>query len=188
MTALPDKYFDDMYSANPDPWGFETRWYERRKYDLTMAMLPEERYRRAFEPGCSIGVLTERIAARCDSVLSTDIAAAALERARARNLANVTFEQSSLRDGRPDETFDLVVLSEMAYYFTEAELPSIATTVRDALEIGGTLIAVHWRHHVDDYPTDAQQVHEVLRATDGLRLDAQYSDADILADVMQRVR
>jgi trans-aconitate methyltransferase len=188
MTALPDKYFDDMYAANPDPWGFETRWYERRKYDLTMAMLPEERYRRAFEPGCSIGVLTERIAARCDSVLSTDVAAAALDRARSRNLPNVTFEQSSLRDGGPDEPVDLVVLSEMAYYFTEAELPSIATTVRDTLELGGTLIAVHWRHHVDDYPTDAEQVHRVLRSTEGLRVDAQYADADFLADVMQRVR
>ena len=24
-------YFDGQYAATPDPWGFTSRWYERRK-------------------------------------------------------------------------------------------------------------------------------------------------------------
>ena len=55
MTAvtLGAGYFDAMYDAAPDPWGFQDRWYERRKYAISLAQLPERRYRSAFEPGCS---------------------------------------------------------------------------------------------------------------------------------------
>ena len=49
-------YFEGIYADGPDPWGFETSEYERRKYDLTLAALPRRRYARALEPGCSIGV------------------------------------------------------------------------------------------------------------------------------------
>ena len=48
-------YFADMYAGDDDPWGFDDRWYERRKYALTVAMLPDPRYRRALEPGCANG-------------------------------------------------------------------------------------------------------------------------------------
>ena len=36
--------------------------YEREKYDLTLAALPEARYASALEVGCSIGVLTHDLA------------------------------------------------------------------------------------------------------------------------------
>ena len=68
--SLDTGYFDQMYAAAPDPWGLSTRWYEARKYALTLALLPEPRYRDAFEPGCSVGVLTGMLAARCGQVLA----------------------------------------------------------------------------------------------------------------------
>ena len=48
---LPDAYFDRMYADAGDPWELGTRWYEQRKYAITMAVLPYRRYRHAFEPG-----------------------------------------------------------------------------------------------------------------------------------------
>ena len=81
MTApvtLGAGYFEDMYKAASDPWGFEDRWYERRKYAISVAQLPESRYRSAFEPGCSVGVLTRMLARRCDRLLSCDLAEAAV--------------------------------------------------------------------------------------------------------------
>ena len=66
-----------MYQAAADPWGFEGRWYERRKYAISLALLPAARYHRAFEPGCSVGVLTSMLAPRCDRLLAFDLAAAA---------------------------------------------------------------------------------------------------------------
>jgi hypothetical protein len=56
--ALPPDYFDRMYADSQDPWDFAGRWYEQRKRALTMASLPRARFRRAFEPGCSIGQLS----------------------------------------------------------------------------------------------------------------------------------
>ena len=65
-----------MYSRSADPWELETRWYEQRKYAITLALLPDQRYRHAFEPGCSVGVLTELLTQRCTRVTATDIAPA----------------------------------------------------------------------------------------------------------------
>jgi len=77
-------YFDDVYSTSLDPWGFDDTWYERRKYDLTMAMLPNARYRRALESGSSGGTFTQRIAQRCDELISFDFVGIIVERARSR--------------------------------------------------------------------------------------------------------
>jgi hypothetical protein len=51
---LPDAYFDTMHAASSDPWQLDTRWYEQRKYAITLSVPPRRRYRRAFEPGCSV--------------------------------------------------------------------------------------------------------------------------------------
>ena len=94
-------YFDAMYQAAADPWGFEDRWYEQRKYAVSLALLPAVRYRSAFEPGCSIGVLTRMLAGRCDAVLSCDVAAAAVRAAarRTADLPQVRVEQRELPGG-----------------------------------------------------------------------------------------
>ena len=73
-TRLPDAYFDEMYATADDPWRLSTRWYDQRKYAITLALLPNRRYRHAFEPGCSIGTLTALLLLRCDHVTAVDVA------------------------------------------------------------------------------------------------------------------
>ena len=58
MTSTSRSYFEEMYREDADPWGFETSPYEHRKYAVTVASLPKLRYRSAYEPGCSVGVLS----------------------------------------------------------------------------------------------------------------------------------
>src|ERR1700759_2112261 len=96
--TLPAAYFDAMYQAAADPWGFEERWYEQRKYAISLAQLPSARDRSAFEPGCSVGGLTRQLAARRHAVLACDVAAAAVAapRARARDLARVRVERRDM--------------------------------------------------------------------------------------------
>ena len=72
--TLNDRYFEDVYGANDDPWNFETSEYEHAKYARTLAALPRARYGRALEVGCSIGVLTWDLSERCDSLLAVDAA------------------------------------------------------------------------------------------------------------------
>src|SRR5450631_4416001 len=84
MSRVPRSYFERLYGANPDPWGFESRWYEQRKYRLTVDALPKPRYRNGFEPGCSIGVLTARLAERCERLTAADAVPSVIDDARRR--------------------------------------------------------------------------------------------------------
>src|ERR1700733_7419934 len=145
--TLEPKYFEAMYEAASDPWGFEDRWYEQRKYAISLAQLPERRYRSAFEPGCSIGVLTAMLAGRCDRLLSCDGAQAAVRAAarRTADLPQVLVERREIPRQWPAGRFDLVVFSEILYYFGDADLDQVIKNAVSALEPEGTLLAVHWR-------------------------------------------
>ena len=124
MTRTPERYFRELYEHHSDPWGFDSRWYERRKYAITVASLPSERFRSCFEPGCSIGALSELLAPRCDRLLAVDHMAEPLARAadRLRRFPHVIVERRVLPEQWPEGPFDLLVLSELCYYFDTAEL------------------------------------------------------------------
>ena len=72
--TLPPEYFDEVYRANTAPWSFETSPYEQAKYTDTVAALPKASYESAFEVGCSLGVLTQLLATRCQHLLAVDVA------------------------------------------------------------------------------------------------------------------
>jgi SAM-dependent methyltransferase len=182
--TLSGEYFDSIYAAHDDPWGLSSRWYEERKYDLTMAALPRPHYRNAFEPGCSIGVLTARLAPRCDNLLAMDISLASLKRASDRSLpSSVLFRQGALPQDWPIEVFDLIVLSEVGYYFSRADLDVVIGHAKRSLSADGHLIAVHWRPKVADYPLSGDEVHRTLRTTTGFDKIAEYVDEYVMLDV-----
>jgi SAM-dependent methyltransferase len=187
-TTLGADYFDDMYAAAADPWGFEERWYERRKYAISLAMLPRERYRAAFEPGCSVGVFTRMLAPRCGSLLACDLAAAAVKATAVRTagLSQVRVEQRDIAGQWPSGRFDLIVLSEVLYYFGDHDLEQVLKQAAGSLEPDGTLLAVHWRHPVAEYPRSGDDVHAALAAAPGLAPLAVHSEADFLAEVYIR--
>lgn len=183
--TLPPSYFDDMYADSADPWGFTDRWYERRKRALTLALLPDAHYGSAYEPGCSIGVLTRELAGRCDRLLATDVAPAAVDAARSRcaGLPQVVVEQATLPADWPEERVDLVLLSEVGYYFAREAAVQLATS---AFAGADTVVAVHWRHPVDDYPLSGDEVHRILEdaaARQGFGWITQHVDDDIRGDV-----
>jgi len=163
--TLPGSYFEEMYEANVDPWGFTDRWYEERKRAITLAVLPERRYATAYEPGCSVGVLTLGLAERCDSLLASDISPIALREAASRleGHDNVRFERRRLPVEWPEGQFDLVVLSEILYFFNDADLRDIVTRASTAVAPGGTLVSIHWRPKVEDYPQRGDRVQEVMQ-------------------------
>ena len=189
MSTLPPEYFDAVYAGADDPWGFTDRWYEARKRALTLAALPHPRYRAALEPGCSIGVLTAELAGRCEHVLATDVAPAALRSARERLDAagvgeRVTLRRSAIGDGWPQGPFDLVVLSEVLYYLDGADLRVALDALPAVLAPGATVLGVHWRHPVADHPQGGDAVHAALRATPGLHRLGGWSDDDVVLDVL----
>jgi hypothetical protein len=189
VTNTDRRYFEEIYASDPDPWGFESSWYEQRKYALTMAVLPRARYRSAFEPGCSIGVLSSLLATRCDRLLSTEMIPSALELARERlaTLSHVHLEQAAIPADWPDATFDLVVLSEIAYYFDTETLEDIVRRLTGSMEQGADLVAVHWRGPTD-YPLSGDRAHEILCSGRGLTGTARHVEADVVIDVWRYER
>jgi SAM-dependent methyltransferase len=171
--SLPPDYFERVYREADDPWHFATSQYEAAKYAATLAALPRARYRNAFEIGCSIGVLTQRLAGRCQRLLAVDVAEAALALARARCAALPWVRLARMRvpDEVPAEAFDLILVSEVAYYWSLADLTRAEALIIEHLEPGGQLLLVHWTPFVDDYPLTGDAAHEAFArgAGDDLR-------------------
>ena len=162
--SLPPSYFDAVYGANPDPWNFAASPYEAAKYAATLGALPRARYERAFEVGCSIGVLTAQLAGRCGELLAVDVSASALEAARQRcaALANVRLELRRMPAEFPGEKFDLILVSEVGYYLSLPDLRNFCRQIVSGLTPGGQALLVHWTPPVPDYPMTGDEVHETF--------------------------
>lgn len=159
MADTAHSYFESQYASDPDPWGFERRWYERRKFSLTLAALPHRQYRRAIEPGCSNGALTELLAPRCDELFSFDFVTDAVERTsqRLRAQPHVHVLKAAYPDYWPHGGGDLVVWSEVAYYLAQPSADRAMSGLERWLEPGGTLVAVHYTGDTD-YPRHGSEI------------------------------
>ncbi|WP_327299153.1 MULTISPECIES: class I SAM-dependent methyltransferase [unclassified Streptomyces] len=186
--STPPSYFEDMYRHTSDPWQLAGRWYEQRKYDLTVTALPRARFRRAFEPACSVGELTLRLAERCDEVLACDRVGSAAGTAahRTRDLPHVEVRQLALPAEWPEGSFDLVVLSEVLYYFDTPELTTVLEQSVDSLEPGGTLVAVHWNHPVPEHLYTGDELAGILTSVPGLSLTCEHREDDFVLQTFGR--
>jgi cyclopropane fatty-acyl-phospholipid synthase-like methyltransferase len=156
MTESRDAtHFQRLYEASPDPWQFRTSAYEQAKYRRTIASLADRRFRSGFEVGCSVGVLTRSLADRCDTLLAVDIVEAPLP--AARNLCvdhrQVRFERMQVPGEWPNLAFDLIVLSEVLYFLSPADIASVADRVCATLDPDGVVVLVNWRGRSGDPPT-----------------------------------
>jgi protein-L-isoaspartate O-methyltransferase len=163
-TACSAAAFEARYRQCADPWDFSHSPYERARYQATVAALTRASYRRAFEPACSVGELTAQLAPLCGELIATDIAPSAVERAqqRCRAWPNVQVFRADLAAGSPPGPFDLIVFSELGYYFDGATLMHIARDLECKLAPGGELVAVHWLGYSADHVMHGDAVHQLL--------------------------
>ncbi|HJQ01968.1 MAG TPA: SAM-dependent methyltransferase [Jatrophihabitans sp.] len=179
-------YLNGMYRAGADPWRIESSWYERRKRDLVLSCLPRQRYRCGFEPGCAAGALTERLAVRTDELLACDLSEIAVRAAAARvaRLPQVRVRQLLLPEQWPTgRRFDLIVLSELGYYFTAAGWAELTSRVAAGVTADATVLACHWRHDFAERTASTVALHAELDAALGLPKQSSYTDADLLIEV-----
>jgi SAM-dependent methyltransferase len=184
MNARRDAFIE-LFERDADPWRMKTRFYEARKRALTLACLPDARYRRGYEPGCANGELTAALATRCEALLASDGVPTAVAQARARvaGQPHVEVFEAWLPEGWPTGSFDLVVLSELGYFLNADEMHEVIEAVRYALAEGGTLVACHWRHEVQGHPLDAALVHRLLGEQLGMPAIVHHEEPDLLLDV-----
>lgn len=159
-------FFEAKYQRSADPWNFESSDYERRRYDAILNALEGSRYRSALEPGCSVGVLTEGLAPLCDQLLAFDFSPTAARAAeqRCRKFAHVRVSCLGLEDIPSFGGFDLIVLSEIGYYFTEIQWKKLTQRIVAEMPQRATLLAAHWTGSSEDHEISGDLVHDVLLA------------------------
>jgi SAM-dependent methyltransferase len=157
--------FEARYAADADPWSFATSPYEHARYEAILGELGAGRFANAYEPGCSVGVLTDRLAQRCDRLVAVDVSPTAIASARTRcaGVTGVEVRIGSITDPPPPD-LDLVVMSEVGYYFERAELDRIVDSLAEVLRPDALLVACHWRGHSDHHRLHGTEVHARLEA------------------------
>ena len=159
--TLPPEYFEEKYQADIDPWRFKTSEYERDKYQATLGSLTKDRYPAALEVGCSIGVLTKLLSPRCVSLLAVDSSPTAIEAAKSVSAPNVVFCVANLPAEFPKGKFDLIVLSEILYYFDKSDLARVAQSCIDSISQDGQIVLCHWLGETD-YPLTGVEASELF--------------------------
>jgi SAM-dependent methyltransferase len=159
---VPADYFRELYRANDDPWRYAASAYERQKYNATLNALPRARYGSALELGCSVGVFTALLAARCDELVAVDVSEDALARAaeRCRGAPHVRFAVCDLLTNFPAGRFDLVTFCELGFYFGPNDRRQIRDAIAGALHPDGDLVLVHWTPLVEGHAATADAVHD----------------------------
>ncbi|ALM86278.1 class I SAM-dependent methyltransferase [Bordetella sp. N] len=193
MAAVDTSYFERLYAEADDPWGVSRHWYEARKRAMLLASLPSARFGRVFEPGCASGVLTQALAQRADHVHATDLSAQAVAAARrhlaAAGIDNVTVARAALPEDWPavaDTPFDLIVLSELGYYFDLAAWERVAARAAASLAPCGAIVACHWLHPFAQRRLDTYVVHGAIARQAGLFPLVDHAEHDFLLQVWSR--
>lgn len=162
--SVPSSFFDETYRQSSDPWRYTSSFYETSKFRTTIRSLPKVRFKNAFEIGCAIGVLTQKLAKKCDRLLSVDYSEVGLQEARkrCRDLPQARFQQMQIPQQFPTEKFDLILFSEVGYYLTMPDLLTTKQKIIDQLLPGGYLLMVHFRYPVESFLLNGDIVHDTF--------------------------
>lgn len=161
-SAYDIAYWEQFY-AKADPWGFVGDENEEVKYALTLDLCGDGPFDRALEIGCGEGLFTQMLAPRCQSLLAVDISSRAVRRAQVRlsNHPGALIRAMSLPAGNPVGPFDLVVASDVLYYWATQDLGWGARRIEESLALGGRFVATHYALPMSA-ATTGDTVHDVL--------------------------
>nr|WP_279590806.1 SAM-dependent methyltransferase [Dermatophilus congolensis] len=176
VTITPD--FEDVYRNDPDPWDVATSWYERRRTQLILAMLRQERYGLVWDAACGTGHLARELMGRAQRLVCTDIAgrACALAAAQVQQADACSTVCVVERSGLPQvpsalggRVPDLVVLSEVLYYLDADERAATWEMLDRLCGPCTDIVAVHWAPRPEDSHLSGAAVQRELNAFLGQR-------------------
>ncbi len=168
------EYLHAMYAGSDDPWQIGAGFYERRKREIVLACLPQQRFRSAFEPGCGTGELTLPLAERCDRILAADLVPRAVQLARERLRSSwgqadgkageggVEIRKLGLPDWPSDRRFDLVVLSELGYFVSPSDWRDAVGRMAETLLEPWTVVACHWMRPFAERSQSTDDIHAAI--------------------------
>jgi ubiquinone/menaquinone biosynthesis C-methylase UbiE len=146
--------FEDLYRNQSEPWRYSDRAIELVRHDWTLELiakyLPQAPGRRVLDVGCSLGLLTSRIAELTPTLTAIDIAPTAVEKAKTRCAESqatrgtpVEFRVGgALEIPARDGEFDLVVCADgiHGWEFSDTQKTKAFSEVNRVLAPGGIAI------------------------------------------------
>lgn len=186
--------FEALYKLATDPWSVAHLWYERRKRSIMLASMPLERFHHALELGCGTGETTYLLASMCAQVTAVDVSPTAAARCRQRvqrsGASNVDVQVLELPMAWPDcqpASFDLVLVSELAYYFSRDEFSCFAERCMDSLAPQGYWVMCHYKPDFHDRYASTDEIHDGINANRGLRRILAHDDEQFRLDVWRKL-
>lgn len=178
-------YFEDLYRYNSDPWGYDSHWYEARKRQICLALLTRPRYPKVLEVGCSNGHLSIYLAQRAEQLWCIDVSESAVQLAseRLQEFEHVVVENRKIPEDYSIQKFDLILISEMAYYLSANELHQFIEKLKHSLNDDGEILCCHWRHRIQDFELNAEQVHQAFQQHFPFHHYLSLNDPDFMIDV-----
>lgn len=162
-------YFEHLFDEG-DPFGFDNHPEERLKFQRTLEVSEPNVRGRVLEIGCAVGSFSEHLASHAADLLALDVSRAAVEQTaqRLRDPPNARTAVMSVAEQFPEETFDLVVASDVLYYLSVDDLQRSVRRIEDGLADGGAFVAVHYVPRMGTL-LHGDEVHDLLNAQTTLR-------------------
>jgi len=178
-------YFEDLYRHNSDPWGYDAHWYEARKRQICLALLTKPHYPKVLEVGCSNGHLSFHLAQRAEQLVCIDVSESAVRLAseRLKELEHVVVENRKIPEDYSIQKYDLILISEMAYYLSKDELHEFIEKLKHSLNDEGEILCCHWRHEIQDFELNAEQVHQAFQQHFPFHHYLSLNDPDFMIDL-----
>jgi SAM-dependent methyltransferase len=155
--------FEQKFRENIDPWDYTNSRFERFKRSVLLRACGHNKHGRVLELGCAIGETTRFLAPLSLRLLALDGSSTALSEARRRvRSAHVRFVHARLPGQMPSGPFDLIVVSEIAYYLSAPDLVALGKKLAEATAHRGRIVLLHHRRHFQDAAQPAALAHARL--------------------------
>jgi len=165
MKAIDLAGFERKFRQNIDPWNYTNSLFEHFKRRVLLRACGHNKHGRVLELGCAIGETTRFLTPLSLRLVALDGSATAVAEARRRvHGTHVKFVHAKLPDQMPRGPFDLIVISEIAYYLYAHELAVLGQRLAAATAYRGKIVLLHHRRHFADAAQSPRIAHERLRS------------------------
>jgi SAM-dependent methyltransferase len=156
--------FERKFRENIDPWDYTNSKFEDFKRKVLLQACGHNKHGRVLELGCAIGETTRVLAPLALRLQAVDGSLTAITEARRRvRCAHVRFIQATLPGQMPAGPFDLIVVSEIAYYLSASDLTVLGKRLATAAAHRGRIVLLHHRRHFHDAAQSPELAHNRLR-------------------------
>jgi SAM-dependent methyltransferase len=156
--------FEHKFRENIDPWDYASSPFERFKRRVLIRTCGLAKHGRVLELGCANGETTralKRISLRLLAVDGSMTAIAAAKR-RLGGSAHVSFSCLTIPEEMPQGPFDLIIISELAYYLPPHRLSLLGRRVSASLAYGGRAVVLNHRRMFGDGAQHPALAHQRL--------------------------